>query len=368
MEGVLLKYSEEEVIRLFLKNGFQISKKALPLILSQPKEIIFKVEKLKPRPFIITEKHVRKILEERKKPKSKIELFKEYVPLKKPIKIEDYVKNLHSQYTKIKPILSKRMDKEKLISINKISQQKTFSIIGIVREKGENNILLEDPSGEVHVIFDGLMKRALEEICLDDIIGVRCKKIKDKIFAKSIIYPDILSSRKITKTEDEIEIMVVSKPLDLDTQKYKKLLDTISGVENLSSIFLFNDNVNEKLLEDFSKFNSINISQNSNPTLFQIEDLKILTLPRHFFKDLDKTSISIMISIMKRRSLTNTFSPEIYSGEDGFVLDKIPDIVVSNFDENGYKNYKGTTIISSSDPNKLFLVNLKTREVKEITF
>ena len=91
---MLLGYSEEEDIRLFLKSGYQISKTALPLVLSNTEEIISGVEKLKPRPFIITENHVKKILGDRKKPRIKIEILKEYKPQKKPIKIEDYVKNL----------------------------------------------------------------------------------------------------------------------------------------------------------------------------------------------------------------------------------------------------------------------------------
>ena len=79
----------------------------------------------------------------------------------------------------------------KLISINKISQQRIFSIIGIVRERGDSNLLLEDISGEVHVYFDGFMKKALEKTCLDDVIGVRCKRMKDKIFVIIVIQPEI---------------------------------------------------------------------------------------------------------------------------------------------------------------------------------
>jgi len=191
MEGVLLQYSEGEVVRLFLKNGYQISKSALPLVLSSPEEIISGLKKLKPRPFLITEKLIKKILEETNESKPKTEILKEFLPTKKPIKIEDYVKHLQSRYEKIRAILSKHMDKEKLISINKISQQNIFSIIGIVRERGDSNLLLEDISGEVHVYFDGPMKKTLEKICLDDVIGIRCKKIKEKIFARNVIYPKI---------------------------------------------------------------------------------------------------------------------------------------------------------------------------------
>jgi len=348
---------KEEVIRLFIKNGYQLSKTALPLVLSDPEQIILELGKLKPRPLFVTEKHIKGLSVERTTNKPKI--LKEYKIINKELKIEDYVKNLHSLYEKIRDILSKRMDKEKLISINKISEQKTFSIIGIVREKRENNILVEDPSGETSIFFDGLMKETLEEICLDDVVGIRCKKIKDKTFARSIIYPDILSSRKITKTEDDIEVIVVSNPSSLSPQRYQKLLETIPGVKKLSTVFLFNETINEKLLEDFSGFNPVNISQNSNPTLFQINGVKILTLPRYFFKKLpDKAnSINFMVSILKRRSLFTNYS---------FILDEIPDIVISNLEESGYKNYKGTSTISNSDPDKVFLVNLKTREVKEM--
>ena len=188
MGCMLLQYSEEEVVRLFLKNGYQISKRALPLISFNPEEIISYLQKLKPMPFLITEKHVKKILGERVKSKPKIEKLEELIPFKKPIKIEDYVKHLHSRYEKTRAILSKHMDKEKLISINKISQQIIFSIIGIVREKGDSNLLMEDISGEVHVYFDEPLKKRLEEICLDDVIGIRCKKIRDKIFARNVIF------------------------------------------------------------------------------------------------------------------------------------------------------------------------------------
>lgn len=47
---------EQEIIKLFLGHGFQITKETLPLVSENTKDIINKLEKLTPRPFIITKK------------------------------------------------------------------------------------------------------------------------------------------------------------------------------------------------------------------------------------------------------------------------------------------------------------------------
>lgn len=358
---------KEEVVRLFLKNGYQLSKTALSLVLSNPEQIISELKKLKPRPFIVTKKHVKRILKEAKKPIPKVEIFKEYRQLKSPIKIDDYVKHFLTRYEKIKNFISKRMDPEKLISINKIAPQSiTFSIIGIVREKGRVNLLIEDPTGEVNIFFGEDMKGKFKDIFLDDVIGIKCKKIKDRYYAKNMVYPDILSSREISKTENDVKVMVISNPFSLDDTKYQKLLSLLSTTGSLSSIFLFENGANKKL-EDFSKFTSINISSKSNPTIYRINNIKILALPKHFFKkSIGKISpIAFMVSILKRRYIPTIFDSKPHVRGNNFILDEIPDIIISNFHESVYKNYKGTTIISNSESSKIYLIDLKTREVTE---
>ena len=52
---------EQEIIKMFLKHGFQITKDTLPLVSENTGNIINKLEKLKPRPFIITKKHIKLI-------------------------------------------------------------------------------------------------------------------------------------------------------------------------------------------------------------------------------------------------------------------------------------------------------------------
>ncbi len=360
--------NEEEVIRLFLQNGFQISKNALQSILEDPENILSELKKMKPRPFIISEQQIKNIHKPTKIKPAEIKIIKEYTQEKKPILVKDYVDHFVSRYEEIKKIISKKMSAERLISINKIATQSMmFSIIGIAREKNRNNILVEDTTGEVYVFIDDSLKDKFDEITLDDVIGVVVKKIKDKYYAKMIVFPDIPTSRDINKTEDDMVLVVVSSPSKLDVAKYNNLITTLTSTKNLSSIILFDDTTNEKIINDFSKFHPIN--PQTNTSLFQIENIKILILPKNFFETLTfdfKTSDPFSL-ILKKRHLSPQFIPNTHTKHDDFVLNEIPDIIISNFGETISKNYKGTTILSNSNPDKTFFINLKTREVTEKT-
>jgi DNA polymerase II small subunit/DNA polymerase delta subunit B len=360
--------NEEEVVRLFLQNGFQISRNALPLVLENPENILSELKRMKPRPFIISEQHIRNIQKPVKIKPVEIKIIKEYTQEKRPVFVKDYVDHFLSRYEELKKIISKKMGDERLISINKIATQTMmFSVIGVVREKSRNNILVEDSTGEVYVFFEDNLKEKLEEIILDDVIGLTVKKIKEKYYAKTVVFPDIPPSREINKTEKEMILTVVWNPSKLDDKKYNDLISTLSSTENLSSLVFFDESKNEKITHDFSKFNPI--IPRANPSLFQIDVIKILFLPKNFFETLTfdfKTSNQITL-MLKKRHLSSTFLPKIHVGHDDFVLTEIPDIIISNLYETTNKNYKGTTIVSNSNPNKIFLINLKTREVTEKT-
>jgi DNA polymerase II small subunit/DNA polymerase delta subunit B len=356
---------EENIIKLFLKNGFQLSKKTLPLVESDPEFVVAELNKLIPRPFFVTEEHIKNILMDTAKFKPKT--IKEYKKTRKDISIDDYVSCMFSYYEKIKNIILEKMSKEKLISINKISPQlSVFSIIGIVREKKEKCVLLEDPSGEISVYFDNGLQQKLVDIKLDDIVGLDCKKTKEGVCAKNVYFPDILSSREIKKTETEMKIAILSYTPSLENEKFQKLISTLSKEKNLSLVFIFSVQPPPK---ELLKFNLISIPQNSNPKLIQISNIKTLILPKDFFTPAEKTTepMKFILSILKRRNIAASFDSLLNFGGNCFVLDEIPDIVVSNFNENAYKNYKGTTIISNSDPTKFFLIDLKTREIEEKT-
>ena len=349
--------NETEVVKLFLKNGYQISREALPLVLKNPEKILLELKKLKPRPFIVTEKNIKEIV---KKPKKlELKVLREYVINKKPLTVYDYVKFFLFHYTKIKDIILKHMDPKNLVSINKIVSQRKFSVIGIVREKGKNNITIEDPTGEIVVFFEGLIKPKFDEISLDDIIGLNCRRKGGKYYAESIIYPDILSSREINRSEIETKVALLKNFSTLN-EKEKQVLISILRKENISFLFVFD----EKKIKDLSEFSSVFVTPNSNPTIYGVNSIKILVLSNNFFNQTTfKNSISFIVSLLKRRCLFSTFSSKTPLIGD-FTLDEVPDLVFSDIGQ-GYKNYKGTTIVANTEPTKFFLVNLKTREVEE---
>jgi DNA polymerase II small subunit/DNA polymerase delta subunit B len=338
------------------------------LVVENPEQILSELKRMKPRPFIISEQHIRSIQKPVKIKPAEIKLIKEYKQEKRPVSIKDYVDHFLSRYEELKKIISKKMGAEKLISINKIATQTMmFSVIGVVREKSRNNILVEDPTGEVYVFFEDNLKEKLEEIVLDDVIGLNVKKIKDKYYAKNVVFPDIPPSREINKTEKDMVLAFVSNPSDLDEKKYNDLISTLSSTENLSSVVFFDDKENQKIAQDFSKLNPI--IPKPTPSLFQINNIKIFLLPKKFFETLtfDFSTSDPITLMLKKRHLFPSFLPKTHISQDEFVLTEIPDIIISNFGTMN-KNYKGTTIISNSNPNKTFLINLKTREVTEKSF
>lgn len=338
---------DREVVKLFLEKGYQISKKALPLVSDNPEAMILELEKLKQRPLVITEYHIKKISKKTKKPRIKI--LKEFGITKNPIRINDYVQHFVSRYEKTKNILSQHMSLEKLISINKINPEITeFSLIGVVREKNKNTLIIEDLTGETELFFNGLMKQKLLEIGLEDVIGLKCKRTGENFFVHSVVYPDIPLNRKIGKTERKVKIMIAFIT-DENREKILVSIEEVSYIFNLSESQLINDKI-------------YNITQNNNPTLLQIDSVKILMVPKEFSQNLTKETL---ISILKRRHISPVFDLKTHIKNNNFVLEEIPDIVISNLDESFYKNYKGTTIISNSDSKRTYIVDLKTRKVIE---
>lgn len=326
---------EKEIVKVFLDMGMQLSAEALSLIKNNPELIINEIKKSKIRPFIVTQDYVKKILtsyEAESEGKYQIKTLKTFSVEKKPIKIEDYVKHFLSRYEKMKNIL--RNSLEKTISINKINENTTnFSIIGIVREKTTSSLILEDPTGDIEVSFEGLMKQKIRDIDTDDIIGVVCKKIGGNYLASKVIFPDVPLEREINKTNEEIHIVVTNE--DLEERK---------------GIIL------------------INIDKIKEPVLQEIKNVKILLIPKTFFKNIDeKINSEILQKVLKKRHLYPTFLPDLSFGEDNLFLEEVPDIVLSNLEPKVYKNYKGTTIISLPGKDTYFIINLKTREVKEVS-
>jgi len=70
-----------------------------------------------------------------------------------------------------------------LVSINKITPRTTtFSIIGLVRKKNDESVLVEDPTGEISLYFDKEMEKELKSILLDDVVAAQCQKKRERCY------------------------------------------------------------------------------------------------------------------------------------------------------------------------------------------
>jgi len=179
--------NEEEVVRLFLKNGFQVSKSALNLVSEDPEAMISNLKKINPRPFIITEQHIKRVLKNTPNKSINVGVIKKHDFSKTPVHVSDYVKELSLRYEKIKLLLLKQIRPKKLVSINKITPRTTtFSIIGLVRKKNDESVLVEDPTGEISLYFDKEMEKELKSILLDDVVAAQCQKKRERCYVKKV--------------------------------------------------------------------------------------------------------------------------------------------------------------------------------------
>ncbi|MCS7134997.1 MAG: hypothetical protein NZ893_00980, partial [Candidatus Aenigmarchaeota archaeon] len=71
-----------------------------------------------------------------------------------------------------------------------------------------------------------------------------------------------------------------------------------------------------------------------------------------------------VVKLLKKRFLFPLTVDYIIKNPEDFVLEELPDIVITDLEPSICKNYKGTTIVSVFD--KSYEINLYTREVKEI--
>jgi DNA polymerase II small subunit/DNA polymerase delta subunit B len=349
---------KKDVIRFFLKQGYQLSNSALPLVIMSPEKIIGGLNKFKPRPFIVTEHHIKKILEEKTKQTYDIKLLKEFNQSLNKFTVGDIVTHFLSTYDKTKKIILEHMPAEKLISINKITPKtQSFSIIAIIKELFDDQMVVEDSTGEVSLFFDKEIKQKLNCPELEDIIGIFCKKNENKIYITDIIYPDLPVAREVNKTSEEIIVVFLSNP-DEGTIN-QKLFEALPP-EKLFFVFIFGDkNINTDLPKNVTL---TFITKNSTPKLFQLDKIKILTVADSWFGKMGEENTDPILCSLKRRNIAPNPSS---IKNDNFVLEDVPDIVLSSSGKNRCKNYKGTTIISNSDPQKIYLINLKTRDVEE---
>jgi hypothetical protein len=287
--------------------GFIIDEKVRDKITNLNEEQFFQlIETLKrDNAFIVDDKVLKNILASEVriiKPMKKMEMFT----------VQDFVKELNEKYSFLQELIAKKLNLSDVVSINKFSTG-GVTIIGMVKEKEERTsdlrLCLEDPTGEMDVIIS---KKLGEKISIDDVLAVTGKATDRVMFVESIMFPDV-PLRPVTLNSEEVRIAFSDKETKSDYQVMTgKVKDNIKGKE----IAL------------------------PNPCIFKIGDVTILVMAG-----------SDPLDALKKRYAR--------FGSDDFLINPIPDIVLTDMDINS--NYKGITIVSKDR-----IIDLKTREVRVI--
>ena len=191
-------------------------------------------------------------------------LSSDVIPYRK-IEVRDFVTHFKNRYNFFKDLLSGRKELDNLISINKIGNTRSFSIIGLVSNKRitkNKNVILEveDLTGKVNVLInqdkEQIIKKA-KEVVMDDVIGLKCAGSGDFIYASDIIFGDAMVIDKKKADEESYAIFIsdihFGSKLFLK-EKFEKFLKWIRAeeiedevmrekVKKIKYLFIVGDNV-----------------------------------------------------------------------------------------------------------------------------
>jgi DNA polymerase II small subunit len=131
--------------------------------------------------------------------------------------IKDFIKNFRNRYNFLKSIIQQNPKLEALTSIDKITNNQNFSIIGIVSSKSitkNKNIILEveDLTGKIKLLINQNKEEIFEkgkEILVDDVVGFKCSGSRDFLFCNDLFYPDCFLKEK-NRSEEEVYALFIS--------------------------------------------------------------------------------------------------------------------------------------------------------------
>ena len=181
----------------------------------------------------------------------------------KKIEVKDFVTHFRNRYSFFKEILKERKELSNLISIDKIGNNREFSVIAMVSNKRvtkNKNIFLEieDFTGKTTALInkdkEELFDKA-KEIVPDDIIGLKCFGGKEIAFVNEIIFPEARINEK-KKLEEEVYALFISDihlgSVRFLEKSFLRFLDWLNGdcsdeqrkkIEKIKYLFITGDNV-----------------------------------------------------------------------------------------------------------------------------
>lgn len=151
---------------------------------------------------------------------TKVEVLDPYVDKPKKREVKDFVSYMKIRYNSLKKILLQRIELNNTISINKVLSKKakeSVSLIGFVysnnKTKNGNYILeLEDPTGIIKVLIPARSEELIpimDEVVLDEVIGITGVVAENMVYAKGIIFPDI-PVKDFKKSRDDVSVAFIA--------------------------------------------------------------------------------------------------------------------------------------------------------------
>ena len=231
---------KSSIVRYFLKEGLQVSPKALDIIVNliyQGIEInkiiqFFEERKIK----IVTKEKLRDFLLFKEKgnfsevnkirKRCHISIVRDFSLCKyKTASIQGFVKYFNSRFKKLRKILEERIDAKRILTIEEIKRNyerrgnlqevRTISIITEIKtdNKGKNIILtLEDSTGEIKGVLNNNMY-LIEKTppILDSVVLIKGHIVRrDLLKVEGIEFPDIPTNKIIKKSDDDVAAVFIS--------------------------------------------------------------------------------------------------------------------------------------------------------------
>lgn len=217
-----------DLISIMAEKGF-LASPDLNIKEEEINEFLDFLTNLKEKPIVISNDLYKMFLRLRKKyeivkVREKIEEISTKVKIKKSVgeinkkkDIVDWITYYFDRYNKIKTILQNREELKGSISISrikKINGRQKVSFIGMVKDikktfSGVSILSVEDPTGIINVVLRNEIKRIINEIVYDEVIGVVGTKSKDVVYAEKIIFPEV-PQKTIKKCEDDVYAVFIS--------------------------------------------------------------------------------------------------------------------------------------------------------------
>ncbi len=255
-------------------------------------------------------------------PKTGLSVKIRNVEKKERMSPQDFTLYYNRRYGALRDMLLKKMS---AVSINKAGD--TFSevsLIGMVREKTQRGFILEDETGDIEVVIQGVVKE-------DDVVGVRGRIKEGRLFSSDIIWPDIPKENNITHIPG-VSILLANR-MDDNIRR---------TIKNFSLVLIphppemdFREEEKKKTFTNLPNPCCVTINKDGK------EFILLIYIPKKAI------STEEAVSCLRRRHLSPERA-EVFSTSDPYLIEPVPDLfwVLSN--QRHVEQYGGVTIIMSN--------------------